>query len=190
MLEPELQWVCCDGGPHLLLPAQFVGGWEGTSPPSGARIVDARFRYTMDPASPATDYDLACDVEGELGLIPVGGGEGLVIDDDVPMSTWVPAPDGLGGDLVVWVSGPERGDEWVIRVCREAPLHLLQDTGLTLSVGDGGLFLFPACDSAPEWVYGFIRISLPPGRYRVLTVEYEQDSEGCLRLHRLQTWMD
>jgi hypothetical protein len=140
----------------------------------------------MDPASPATDYDLACDVEEELGLIPVGGGEGLVINADVPMSAWVQAPDGRGGDVVVWVWGPKRSDEWIIRVCREAPPDLLRDTGFFLCVGEGGLLLFPACDCAPDWVYGFTRISLPAGRYRVLAVDYAQDSEGCLRLYRLQ----
>jgi len=182
MPDLDLEWVSCDGGPHLLLPAELVAAWEGTSPPSGGRIVNSRFRYTMDPASPATDYDLACDVEEELGLIPVETGEGLVIDEDVPMSTWVPGANVPGGDLVVRVWGAEPGDEWIVRVCREAPLHLLCDTGLTFSVGDEGLLLFPACDSAPDRIYGFLRVPLPRGQYRVLRVEYEQESIGCLRL--------
>jgi hypothetical protein len=35
-----------------------------------------------DPAAPATDYDLACDVEGALGVIPVGSGD-FPLDTDV-----------------------------------------------------------------------------------------------------------
>ena len=95
----DFKWVSCRAGPHLLLPAELLGAWEGVKKPSFGRIVRAIFRFTMDPASPATDYDRACDVNDLLGLIPVGDGHALVLGgDEVPMSTWIAHPDGGGGD--------------------------------------------------------------------------------------------
>src|SRR5688572_8042554 len=101
MDDSKFEWVSCDGGPHLLLPTELVDAWEGTQPPSDGRVVSARFRYSMDPRATATDYDLACDVEGVLALIPVGAGQGLVLGGEVPMSTWLPLPNETGIDLLV-----------------------------------------------------------------------------------------
>ena len=141
----ELRWVSCDGGPHLLLPTELVRVWEGTAVPSAGRVVHARFRYGGDPAAPGTDYDLACDVEGALGVIPVGAGFGLVLGDEVPMSTWLPLPDGTGVDLIVPLEWGALTDGAFRRVSRHVLPESLIDTGLTLDIGSAGATLLPAC---------------------------------------------
>jgi hypothetical protein len=82
--QKKREWVTCDGGPLLLIPEPLLTFWEGSSPPSGGRVVAATFR--SNPDGPATDYDRACDVSG-LGVIPVGPGHALVLNDDEPFPT-------------------------------------------------------------------------------------------------------
>lgn len=187
MSESNVTWVSCDGGPHLLLlPAELVSEWEGASVPSGGRVVNTKFRWNGDPKAPATDYDRACDVNGALGLIPVGWGMGLVINDDVPMSTWVESPDGDGGNVVVTITRGEFGDDEVVQAVRAIPDTMFQGTGMTISAGNGGMFLFPAADASDHWVYGYLKVVLGEGVYRILTTECEPLVGHQLRVHRLR----
>ena len=182
----ELPWVCCDGGPHLLLPTELVRVWEGTAVPSAGRVVHARFRYGGDPAAPATDYDLACDIEGALGVIPVGSGFGLVLGDEVPMSTWLPSPHGTGVDLIIPLAWGALTDGVLRRVSRQVLPESFIDTGLTLDIGSAGATLLPACDSPRVWVYGCVEIPLTPGRYGVASCDYDLEPDHLIRIHRLK----
>jgi hypothetical protein len=184
MGDSKLEWVCCDGGPHLLMPTELLAAWEGTAPPSNGRVVQARFRYTMEPDDPATDYDLACDVEEVLGVIPVGAGEALVLNGDT-MTTWLPLPDGEGIDLIVPLEWGLLTDGVLLRASLEVPETLFRDTGLPLTIGERGATLLAACDTAEARVYPHVGIPLPPGRYSVRTADHEPDPYHLIRIHRL-----
>jgi hypothetical protein len=60
----DLDWVACDGGPHLFAPRDLAASWHATE----------------------AEYAAACAVSDVLGMIPVGSGFGLVLGDEVPMS--------------------------------------------------------------------------------------------------------
>ena len=190
----DFKWVSSRGGPHLLLPAELLGAWEGVKKPSFGRIVRAIFRFTMDPASPATDYDRACDVNDLLGLIPVGDGHALVLGgDEVPMSTWIAHPDGRGGDIVIlmqWADDARVARQ--IAVTPTVPDEQFDATGLDFHLRGDDAVLLPASDSGPNWVDGCLRCALPAGRYAVTTAELTRDGNGdgdigeILRVHRLR----
>lgn len=191
MAKSKLKWACCDGGPHLLLPGELLPAWEGINPPSNGRVVNATFRFTGEPDSPATDYDLACDVQGVVGLIPVGKGQGLVIGgDEVPMSTWIEASDKSGGFVVIPLEWGDLTDDIVTNTPAKVPGEEFEDTGLEVRVEGRGLVLFAACDSSDAWVYACVEIPILPGIYKVLTIDFEPDASHLFRIHRLQKVSD
>jgi hypothetical protein len=183
MTRRTLPFAICDGGPHLLLPVELVDAWEGVNPPSNGREVKAISLF--GDGRPATDYDVACSVEGDVGLIPVGSGHGLIIGSAPPMTYWVGAEGALGGDLVVPLYWGDLGDENIRRGSREAPADAFQNTGLRLCVGTAGLELFSACDSPPSWVYGHAHIQVVVANYGVLVAEHHLEEDLAFRLIRL-----
>jgi hypothetical protein len=189
----DFQWCSCDGGPHLFMPAELLDQWEGVNRPSRGRVVDAIFRFSMNLASPATDYDRACDVNDLLGVIPVGDGHALVLGDEVPMSTWIAHPDGRGGDIVVLMQWAD--DARVFRRIADSPRvpdDRFEATDIELLLRRDDAVLLPASDSGPKWVYGATCCPLPAARYRVRTAELTWPGEGkgdigdILRVHRLR----
>jgi hypothetical protein len=181
-----ISWVACDGGPHLLVESELAIAWGGTRPPEEGRVVNARFRWSDEPGAVATDYDAACDVDDLVGLVPVGRGVGLVLGDEVPMSTWIPHRDFAGGVVVVPMEWPEPGmpEERLLSAVASVPSNAFSDTDICLAVGAGGLVLCAAADSGPNWTYPTLHVSVLPGRYRVLSAEVE--TRGfLLRLHGL-----
>jgi hypothetical protein len=139
----------------------------------------------MNRDDPATGYDLACDVQGLAGVIPVSWGQALVITDP-PMTTWLPLPDGSGIDLVVPLEWGELSDDVLVKASRTAPAEAFEDLGLALHVGLNGAMLIAACDSGPDWVYERVLIPLPAGRHQVSAAEFEPDPYHLIRLYRLR----
>ncbi len=182
----NLRWVECDAGPHILLEKRLIASWEGVNKPRNGRIVNAKFRY-REESDPATDYDRACDIEDYIGLILVGDGNGLVIADDVPRSTWIPAYDQKGGYLVI-LNYLEEGtsDTTIINTIREAEEECFEPTDLKFTVQDNTLYLFAACDNEPNWVYGFSEIKIEPGTYTIDTIERHNFGNCSFRVHRFR----
>ena len=84
-----LQWFVNDGGPLLVLPREALPFWEGSEPPSGERVVEAKFRWGYDIA---TDYDRACDVEEWVAPIDVGPSRGIVLGGEETNAAWLNPP--------------------------------------------------------------------------------------------------
>ena len=114
-------WLTSDGGPLLLLARAYLRYWGGIDPPTGGRTIEARFRWSGTAATPATDYDRACDVDDELGLLAVGPGHALVLGDE-PLATSGGPPVGPAGR---WCGGGMPGSRrlWSARwrTCRRRP---------------------------------------------------------------------
>lgn len=184
-MERELKWVCCDGGPHILMEKRLLSSWEGTDPPANGRVVEAVFRWAGE-GTVATDYDRACDVNKYIGVIPVGTGQAIVIDDDVPMSAWLPGESGTGSILVLeeWSCDLRSAD--IIDAVRNLPDRNLVDTGLRYSTEESELLLFAAADRAPNWVYEPAEVRLLPGRYRARAANNVAWEMGTLRVCKLE----
>lgn len=192
MREDTLQWVSADGGPHLLLPNALVPLWEGAGVPSGGRVVEAQSRWTAEPGTPATDYDAACDVDGPVGIIAVRDGWAIVLAEEVPMSTWLPAPVGEGIDLIVpmeWGGAGALDDENVISALSSMPRELFSQTDLRFCMRTSGASLFPACDSSEYRVHDSVEVRLNRGVYSIATAEYDY-GQAWLRIHRLTSVTD
>ena len=184
-----LQWMQSNGGPLLLVPGEHLPSWEGTEPPADGRQIEAEFRWNGQDA-PATDYDRACDVQGWLGLLDIGAGQGLVLGDE-PLSTTWQAPLASGesdhdtsGILIRWVYGNSQAE--VMEALKHVPETAWRDDGLLLCVGREPLYLLDAAYAGSELEGDdHLTIHLPPGRYSIATAEYAPDSQTSLLLHRL-----
>jgi hypothetical protein len=178
-----------NGGPLLLVPGEYLLSWEGIDPPSDGRQIEAQFRWNGQDA-PATDYDRACDVEGWLGLLNIGVGQGLVLGKEPLGTAWqasVPSPESdanAGGILIRWVYANNESD--VIDVLRHVPEAMWQDDGVMFRVGREPLYLLDAAYAGRQLEDDdFLTVHLPAGKYSIATAEYEPDRSTGLLVHRL-----
>ncbi|MFD5518952.1 immunity 21 family protein [Streptomyces sp. NPDC127066] len=68
-----VQWVESGGGPLIAIPETVLPFWAGA-----------------DGDDMSCDYDRACDVEGFIGLLPVGDTRALVLGDEPASTTYLP----------------------------------------------------------------------------------------------------
>ena len=161
------------------------------SPPD-ERLIEATFRW-MGPGMPATDYDRACDVEGYLGLLDIGAGQGLVLGDEPDSTAWQSfgtsgdREEVTGGILIRWVYANSEAD--VMAAVDHLPASMWVDDGLEFSVGREPLYLLDAaCDASCLDDDDHLTIYLPSGRYTLATADFEFEVHTRLLLHRL-VWM-
>ncbi len=163
----SLTWIECDGGPHLVLEKRLAEKWQGPNC--------------------AHHYQQAGEIEDYVGVIPVEDGYGIVISEDVPRSAWIPGTDGQGGYLVVMNYCKEGIDDHVIiGKITKIPDELFNLMGLTVSLRDDTLYLFPACDYGPDWRYGYSEIHIEPERYTIDTVERYDFDDCSFTVHRIR----
>ncbi len=163
MTLDDLDWVSCDGGPHLFAAHEWASLWQATD----------------------AEYAVACAAGDPLGVIPVGPGTGLVLGGDVPLSVWVPAGAFGSGTLVVpRVWHDEIPAEDFLSMVSGVSAASFTDTGLVISSPSNGFLLCAACDSGPGWVYSTAEIPLSAGSYRIHTTDAEV-GDWSLRLHAL-----
>ncbi|QFG24389.1 Imm21 family immunity protein [Actinomadura sp. WMMB 499] len=155
-------WVESGGGPLVVVPGSRLVHWGGAEDCEGPEETG--------------DYGLACAVEGYIGLVPVGGGQGLVLGDEPAMTTWLPdercflrwsAADSEAG-LVDAARRALRSDvEW--------------DERLTWDV-DGPVVLFDSAWPGAE-PGNQVGIDLEPGTYDVRSVYREDDRNWMILVH-------
>lgn len=183
----DLIWLESGGGPLLLIPGQYLSAWGGCEPDDERHIV-AKFRF--DPQGPATDYDRACDVEGDLGLISIGNGQGLVLGDEAMATAWLPSStsgsenEAAGGIFIRWEYANSEAD--VVSAVEHIPATIWEDAGLTMIVGHDPLYLLDsAYDASMLEDDDYLTIHIPAGVYSIATAVYKPDSHTSLILHRL-----
>lgn len=180
--EDSLRWIESGGGPLILLSGEYLLAWSGlepaTTPPEGA-----------DPSTlPPTDYERACFVLDQVGLVPVLDGQGLVLGDE-PLSTawWEVSP--TEGILVRWVYGvdDERVIDFLDHVDERVPDRRWKPNGLTFSVGTLPLYLFDTAWPGREVNQTeYLTCALEPGDYAVDTAVALPDADTEVLLHRLR----
>lgn len=184
-------WLASDGGPLLLVPGEYLSAWEGVGLPSGGRVIQAHFRWA-GPDKPATDYDRACDVEGYLGQLEIGGGSGLVLGDQPAMTAWWPvtknhstAPD-IVGYLVRWIAADSEEEMRAAAIAADQDKTVQwQNTGLSIRVSNQPIYLLDS--AAPSsWLEDddFLTIDLEPGVYEVATADHVPNPRTSMVLHR------
>jgi hypothetical protein len=164
--EPgTVEWVESGGGPLIAVPETVLPFWAGA-----------------DGDETASDYDRACEVDGFIGLLPVGDSAALVFGDEPAATTYLPDHrtfvrwSAADSETALLAEVPTALDTaaWEAEVCWNVP---------------GAVLLFdaawPGTDSART---DQVRVALDPGRYAVRAAHVQPGPEtwlGLVQLRRL-----
>ena len=180
MIGQSMTWIASDGGPHLLLPAEAVERWRPHIQQRQSVVSTAGRNFTY--------YESACSIASQtnIGPIEVDGITGVVLGgDEVPLSTWIPFRNGIGGYVVIaleWSSNPT--DDDLQMSVHHLPNVAFQSNDFALTTSREGLVLFAASDSPINWVYRHLKIAVPAGQYAIDSAECDVDQYALLRIHR------
>ncbi|MET7983541.1 MULTISPECIES: immunity 21 family protein [unclassified Streptomyces] len=160
-----VQWVESGGGPLIAIPETVLPFWAGA-----------------DGDDMSCDYDRACDVDGFVGLLPVGDTRALVLGDDPASTTYLPEH----GTFVRWCAA--ESEEELLAVVPAALVQAAWEPEVEWTV-PGPVVLFDATwpGTASEST-DHLRVELEPGRYGVRAARVEPGPEtwvGLVQLRRL-----
>ncbi|WND38829.1 immunity 21 family protein [Streptomyces sp. BB1-1-1] len=166
--EPgAVEWVESGGGPLVAVPETVLPFWTGA-----------------DGEETDSDYDRACEIDGHVGLLPVGDCAALVLGDEPASTAYLPDH----GTFVRWCAADSEDEvlagvpaaldaaEWEPEVSWQVP---------------GPVLLFDAawpgtaCDRADH-----VRVALAPGRYAVRAAEVRPGPETWLNVVQLRRLAD
>ncbi|MFD8519691.1 Imm21 family immunity protein [Streptomyces capillispiralis] len=162
--EPgTVEWVESGGGPLIAVPEAVLPFWTGA-----------------DGEETASDYDRACEVDGLVGLLPVGDSTALVLGDEPAPTAFLPEH----GTLVRCVAGHSEAE--VLASVPEA-LHTAPWGPETPYEVRGDLVLFDAAWPGDRSTgTDHVRLALAPGRYAVRAAEVQPGPETWLVLVRFR----
>jgi len=153
------KWIDSTGGPLVLLQASGLKVWHGIF---------------------GSDYDDACADAGYTSVLRKERRDILVLGGEpLPMAHFRDAGEHF---LVGWIQGPsmEAGLEAIANMrgalkeaVEEIDLEIVEDNQVIIDSADDG-------ENADER----LELSIPPGKYRVLTFDYQPSSEIRLIVHQ------
>ncbi|HUQ32045.1 MAG TPA: Imm21 family immunity protein [Pyrinomonadaceae bacterium] len=164
--ESSVVWIESAGGPLLLLEENLLAHWHGC--------------FSNSEDTP-TDYDRACDVDGDIGIIAVGSGQGIVLGEEPFSTAWWPLAKLGEGLLVRWVYA--ESEAAVIRALENLPSAAWLRTDVEFQVSNGKLLLFDAACSGSD-IDERLEIEIRKGCYVAETLPYQPDEQTSLILHR------
>ncbi|KOG38645.1 immunity 21 family protein [Streptomyces resistomycificus] len=164
--EPgTVEWVESGGGPLIAVPETVLPFWAGA-----------------DGDETASDYDRACEVDGFIGLLPVGDSAALVFGDEPASTTYLPDHR----TFVRWSAADSEA-----ALLAEVPAALdtaAWEAEVRWSV-PGAVVLFDAAWPGTDATRADrVRIALEPGRYAVRAAHVRPGPEtwlGLVQLRRL-----
>ena len=162
------QWIYSGGGPLILLDQRWLKEWQGHD----------REQYERGEE---TDYDRACAVADILGILPVGGGHGLIFNDEPMSTTWWRSETTDHVILIRWVYAET--DTAVTAAMKEPLAVTWTASGIIFTATTAQIILFDSA-YAGEKIEESLPIPLAAGSYTVETAECEPDAKTALVLHR------
>src|SRR5262249_28864254 len=137
-----------------------------------------------------SDYGRACGVNDYLGVLDVGPGRCLILNDEPMQTAFLAAHD--SGLFLRWQCAESEED--VLRAAENVPEPAWESTPHGIRIGGPGLLVsgsaYPG-DALPE-VCGeggtvpWLHLPMPDGEYRIDTVDYQLDEQTRVILHRLR----
>ncbi|MER6675434.1 immunity 21 family protein [Streptomyces sp. NPDC000983] len=163
MVRHRVRWVESGGGPLIAVPETVLPFWAGA-----------------DGDETASDYDRACEIDGLVGLLPVGDSAALVLGDEPATTTYLPDQGTFvrwsaarsEADLLAGLPAALAGAEWGAEVRWKVP---------------GPVFLFDSARPGTETRgAASLRIPLTPGPYAVRAAWTRPGAETWLGLVQLR----
>lgn len=162
--EPGVtEWIESGGGPLIAIPEVVLPFWTGA-----------------DGDEMSSDYDRACDIDGHIGLLPVGDTRALVLGDEPAATAFLPEH----GTFVQWCAANSE-DEVLGAV--PAALDVAPWGPEVEWTVPGAVVLFDAAwpgDDSQRTDH--LRVALEPGRYGVRAASVSVGPETWIGLVRLR----
>lgn len=159
-----MRWISSAGGPLVLIPKVLRSQWRGTR-------------------GVPSDYEMACGVEGYVGVIEKAGSQVLVLGDE-PLQTAISSVNGKPC-LVRWVYAPSP-DAAESSVAAMEPVHLGAPVeSVVIRIANSPLVLMDA--GAPgEYPGDTLELALAPGAYRVQVHEFAPGQDTKFLVHAFE----
>jgi hypothetical protein len=158
-----VEWVESGGGPLIAIPEVVLPFWAGA-----------------EGDDMSSDYDRACDVDGFIGLVPVGDTRALVLGDEPASTSYLPEH----GTFVQWRAAASK-DALLSRV-PAAIEAAVWEPEVHWNV-PGPVVLFDAARPGTASARAaHLRIALEPGRYAVRAAYVEPEPEMWVSLVQLR----
>ena len=163
----ELDWIESGGGPLMLMQEALASDWRGVK--------------TSSLSHSATDYQRACDVQDEIGVIAVGSGQAVVLGDE-PDRTAVLLED---GNLLIlrWRWAESEGE--LLSTMRDG----LEDVRFTesgrFSTKAGRHLLFDSAYAGSE-IAQSLAVELGANEFLLETAYFEPTKSVSALIHRLR----
>ena len=151
-------YLAADGGPHMLLP-------------SGA---------------PGVNYAQACaaTAAAQMAVMPAGSGTAVIFADP-PMTAWGTSSDGLVEVYYLGSWTQMNLDGLIATATAALPTASLTNTGSVLQLPQADAFLLFAGDTPTRFAYDCHRVTIPAGKYSILTGTYAAKGES-VTVYRLK----
>ncbi|WP_084597901.1 Imm21 family immunity protein [Micromonospora chokoriensis] len=154
-----LPWVESGGGPLIVVPSSALTEWKGAS---------------VDEPDSWGDYDRACRVDGDVGVVDVGDEQALVLADEPASTTYLPDRR----IFVRWLCANSEAD--VVRlVPRAVEIADWEDAGTWTTSGPAELFDSAYHGGGLEYTT-HLAVDLARGTYLIRTAHVEPDNETAL----------
>ncbi len=163
------EYQCWEGGPQILLPNYLRGRWRGLP-------------LNADPLDPSTDYGRACALTDDVGLLPVGAGQTLVLGQSPPMVAWSPRSPAGAQDVFILESWMVDLDALLDAVLAAA---VFRETGRSWKISEPGASLCWAGDDPANPIVSPIEIPLAAGDYHILRFDFADPRKGQVVAIRL-----
>lgn len=168
MVPGAVRWVESGGGPLIAVPEAVLPFWSGA-----------------DGDETSSDYDRACDLDGHVGLLPVGDTRALVFGREPAATTYLPEH---GAFVRHYAAGSAAGS---------LAAGSLADVPAALDAAawgpearwrvPGPVVLFDAARPGGAFRQGdHVRVELAPGRYGVRAARVPAGPRTWLGLVRLR----
>jgi hypothetical protein len=133
-----------------------------------------------DGEETASDYDRACEVDGLVGLLPVGDSTALVLGDEPAATAFLPEH----GTLVRWVAG--HSEDALLASVPEALRTAAWQPEVHWQVPGTVLLFDAAWPGTRSTGTDHVRLTLGPGRYAVRAAQAQPEPETWLVLVQLR----
>jgi hypothetical protein len=167
MMYDKLDWIESEGGPLMLAPRSALVDWHGILSTAGSK----------------TDYDRACDIEDEIGVISIMGKAAIVLGD-MPNRTALLC---LGKEIIVlrwqWAPSEEALLSAVFAATGFRSLQFSRNCSILAWAEDYWLF-----DSGVpgDEVSEHLHVRMEAENYLIETAYLKQNRDVCAVIHRLR----
>ncbi|KUO17135.1 immunity 21 family protein [Streptomyces dysideae] len=162
-----VEWVESGGGPLIAVPETVLPFWAGA-----------------DGDETASDYDRACEIEGYVGLLPVGDSAALVLGDEPASTAYLPEH----GTFVRWCAADSEAE--LLAGVPDALATAVWDDEVRWNVPGTVVLFDPAWPGSETERTEHVRVVLKPGAYAVRAAQVQPGPEtwlGLVQLRRLPT---